>query len=55
MQILLKPDGQGSASGRLYYVVTAFLFIDVLNFLTFAVVAARGLSLGLTFPFPTWF
>jgi hypothetical protein len=55
MQILLKPDVQGGGSGRLYYVVTVFLFIDVINFLTFAVIAVGGIAQGVSFPFPTWF
>ena len=55
MQILLKPKIHEGGSGRLYYVVVAFLFIDVLNILTFAAIAVCGIALGVSSPFPTWF
>jgi hypothetical protein len=55
MQIPLKPNVQWGWSRRLYYVVTVFLFIDVLNFLTCAVIALGGIAQGVSFPFPTWF
>jgi hypothetical protein len=55
MQILLKPKIPAGGSGRLYYVVMAFLFIDVLNILTFAGMAISGIALGVSSPFPTWF
>lgn len=55
MQILLRPDAQSSRKGFLNFVVTVLLYIDVLNFLAFAVIAIRGIALGVSAPFFSWF